>query len=84
MVRIRPGHVEQHVRHQRALPAGVELLEEARQLADDALLQLAAALLAASPVAAAASSVFQGTSVTVGEEPVPDGRWKMLLDFNFQ
>ena len=41
MVRIRPGHVEQHVRHQRALPAGVELLEEPRKLADDALLAVA-------------------------------------------
>ena len=37
-----PGHVEQHVRHQRALPAGVKLLEQPRHFADDALLLVGA------------------------------------------
>ena len=67
MVGVRPGHVQQHVRHQRALPAGVELLEEPRHLADDALL-LVVALLAVAAI------VVQGADVAVGEEVVPESK----------
>ena len=61
------------MRHQRALPAGVELLEEARKLTDDAL--LAVALLAA-PAAAVAASAFHVAvlHVAAGEEPIPEKR----------
>ena len=64
---MRPGHVQQHVRHQRALPAGVELLEEPRHLADDALLVVVALIPAAVAV------VVKGADVAVGEEVVPGG-----------
>ena len=63
---MRPGHVQQHVRHQRALPAGVKLLEQPRHLADDALL-VVVALLPASAV------VVEGADVAVGEKVVPNG-----------
>ena len=71
---IRPGHVEQHVRHQRALPAGVELLEKPRKLTDDTL--LAVALLAAPAVAASAFHVAV-LHVATGEKPIPENK----LDF---
>ena len=58
------------MRHQRALPAGVELLEEARKLTDDAL--LAVALLAAP--AAVAAFALQVAVMAVGEEPIPEKR----------
>ena len=66
---MRPGHVQQHVRHERALPAGVELLEEPRHLADDALLVVVALL----PPAVAVAVVVKGADVAVGEEVVPGG-----------
>ena len=65
------------MRHQRALPAGVELLEEARKLTDDAL--LAVALLAAP--ASVAAFALQVAVMTVGEEPIPEK--KEIIEYDF-